>query len=219
MRQGRNAPTALSPSVSGSDVEELGGAVHRWLPVADARRSYSPWAVFGFHWGRAYRLALAIFLAAVIGRAVSQPFLTGVAPRTMAINFFNRRRNIALALTGIFRPLSGALVIQDFPAIALFSDWRTAFRYPGFFTRGSSPGVLHPGFFTRGSSPGVLHPGFFTRGSSPGVLQPGAGPANVHHHAAPPRGHRPAARRRYAERLFHSNILCRQRGHRRRRAC
>ena len=74
------------------------------------------------------------FLAAVIGRAVSQPFLIGVVPRTMAVNFFNRRRNIALALTGIYRPISGALIIQAFSLIAVFADWRAAFRYLGVFS-------------------------------------------------------------------------------------
>ena len=74
------------------------------------------------------------FLAAVIGRAVSQPFLIGVVPRTMAVNFFNRRRNIALALTGIYRPISGALIIQAFSLIAIFADWRAAFRYLGLFS-------------------------------------------------------------------------------------
>ena len=74
------------------------------------------------------------FLAAVIGRAISQPFLIGVVPRTMAVNFFNRRRNIALALTGIYRPISGALIIQAFSVIAVIADWRAAFRYLGFFS-------------------------------------------------------------------------------------
>ena len=74
------------------------------------------------------------FLAAVIGRTISQPFLIGVVPRTMAVNFFNRRRNIALALTGIYRPISGALIIQAFSIIAIFADWRTAFRYLGIFS-------------------------------------------------------------------------------------
>ena len=78
--------------------------------------------------------AWQFFLAAVIGRAISQPFLIGVVPRTMAVNFFNRRRNIALALTGIYRPLSGALIIQAFSLIAVFADWRAAFRYLGFFS-------------------------------------------------------------------------------------
>ena len=78
--------------------------------------------------------AWQFFVAAVVGRAVSQPFLIGVVPRTLAVNFFNRRRNIALALTGIYRPISGALIIQAFSIIAVFADWRSAFRYLGFFS-------------------------------------------------------------------------------------
>ena len=78
--------------------------------------------------------AWQFFIAAVIGRAVSQPFLIGVVPRTMAVNFFNRRRNIALAFTGIYRPISGALIIQLFSVITLLADWRTAFRLLGFFS-------------------------------------------------------------------------------------
>ena len=78
--------------------------------------------------------AWLFIVAAVVGRTVSQPFLIGVVPRTMAVNFFNRRRNIALALTGIYRPISGALLIQAFSIFAVFADWRTAFRYLGFFS-------------------------------------------------------------------------------------
>ena len=78
--------------------------------------------------------AWQFFLAAVIGRAISQPFLIGVVPRTMAVNFFNRRRNIALAITGVYRPISGALIIQAFSVITLLADWRTAFRLMGFFS-------------------------------------------------------------------------------------
>ena len=101
----------------------------RWLmPVGVIVLGLSMVSIGGVH------TAWQFFLAAVIGRAVSQPFLIGVVPRTMAVNFFNRRRNIALALTGIFRPISGALIIQAFSAIAVFADWRTAFRYLGFFS-------------------------------------------------------------------------------------
>ena len=78
--------------------------------------------------------AWQFFVAAVIGRIISQPLLIGVVPRTMAVNFFSRRRNIALALTGIYRPISGALIIQAFSVIAVLADWRTAFRYLGFFS-------------------------------------------------------------------------------------
>ena len=101
----------------------------RWLmPVGVIVLGLSMFAIGGVH------TAWQFFLAAVIGRAVSQPFLIGVVPRTMAVNFFNRRRNIALALTGIYRPISGALIIQAFSVIAVFADWRTAFRYLGFFS-------------------------------------------------------------------------------------
>ena len=78
--------------------------------------------------------AWQFFLAAVIGRTISQPFLIGVVPRTMAVNFFNRRRNIALAITGIYRPISGALIIQAFTVFAVFADWRTAFRCLGILS-------------------------------------------------------------------------------------
>ena len=101
----------------------------RWLmPMGLILLGASMLAIGGVH------AAWQFFLAAVVGRAISQPLLIGVVPRTMAVNFFNRRRNIALALTGIFRPISGALIIQAFTAIAVFADWRTAFRYLGFFS-------------------------------------------------------------------------------------
>ncbi len=101
----------------------------RWLmPIGVIVLGVSLVAIGGVH------TAWQFFLAAVIGRAVSQPFLIGVVPRTMAVNFFNRRRNIALAITGVYRPISGALIIQAFSVIALLADWRTAFRYLGFFS-------------------------------------------------------------------------------------
>ena len=101
----------------------------RWLmPLGVIVLGLSMFAIGGAHnvW--------LFFVAAVIGRAVSQPFLIGVVPRTMAVNFFNRRRNIALALTGMYRPISGALIIMAFSAIAVVADWRAAFRYLGFFS-------------------------------------------------------------------------------------
>ena len=98
----------------------------RWLmPIGVVVLGVSMLAIGGVN------TAWQFFLAAVIGRAISQPFLIGVVPRTMAVNFFNRRRNIALAITGIYRPISGALIIQAFSVIAVFAGWRTAFRYLG----------------------------------------------------------------------------------------
>jgi len=101
----------------------------RWLmPVGVIVLGVCMVAIGGVH------TSWQFFLAAVIGRAISQPFLIGVVPRTMAVNFFNRRRNVALAFTGIYRPISGALIIQAFALITLLADWRTAFRLLGFFS-------------------------------------------------------------------------------------
>ena len=101
----------------------------RWLmPAGCIILGVSMIAMGGAH------AAWQFFIAAVIGRAISQPALIGVVPRTVAVNFFNRRRNIALALTGIYRPISAALIIQAFSVIAVLADWRTAFRYLGFFS-------------------------------------------------------------------------------------
>ena len=101
----------------------------RWLmPVGVIILGLSMVSIGGVH------TAWQFFLAAVIGRAISQPFLIGVVPRTMAVNFFNRRRNIALAITGIYRPVSGALIIQAFSVITLLADWRMAFRLLGVFS-------------------------------------------------------------------------------------
>ena len=101
----------------------------RWLmPVGVIVLGLSMVAIGGVH------AAWQFFLAAVIGRAISQPFLIGVVPRTMAVNFFNRRRNIALAITGVYRPVSGALIIQAFSVITLLADWRMAFRLLGVFS-------------------------------------------------------------------------------------
>ncbi len=74
------------------------------------------------------------FLAAILARAISQPLFIGVVPQTLAVSFFQRKRNIALALTGLFRPLSGAIIIQLISAIAVTYGWRIAFRYFGILS-------------------------------------------------------------------------------------
>ena len=72
--------------------------------------------------------------AYVIARAVSNPVLIGLVPRTAAVNFFRRRRNIALAMVSTFRPIAGAINIQLFALIALSQSWREGFRYLGIFS-------------------------------------------------------------------------------------
>ena len=76
------------------------------------------------------------YLIVIIGRAISQPVLTGVVPRAIAVNFFRRRRNFALSLAGISRPISAALNIQLISLVALAYGWRTAFRLLGFASLG-----------------------------------------------------------------------------------
>ena len=74
------------------------------------------------------------FAAYVISRAVSNPVLIGIVPRTAAVNFFRRRRNLALAMVSTFRPIAGAINIQLFALIALSQTWREGFRYLGIFS-------------------------------------------------------------------------------------
>jgi MFS family permease len=74
------------------------------------------------------------FAAYILGRAVSNPVLIGVVPRTAAVNFFRRRRNIALALVSTFRPVGGAINIQIISVVATHYGWRTAYRYLGVLT-------------------------------------------------------------------------------------
>ena len=76
------------------------------------------------------------YLIVIIGRAVSQPVLTSVVPRAIAVNFFRRRRNIALSLAGVSRPISAALNIQLVSLVAVAYGWRTAFRCLGFASLG-----------------------------------------------------------------------------------
>jgi sugar phosphate permease len=74
------------------------------------------------------------YLAAILGRAISQPLLIGVVPRTLAVNFFQRKRSTALALTGMFRPISSAIIIQFVAVIAVAYGWRTSFLYLGILS-------------------------------------------------------------------------------------
>ena len=73
------------------------------------------------------------YAAYIVARAVSNPVLIGLVPRTAAVNFFRRRRNIALALVSTFRPITGAINIQLIALIAVSQSWREAFRYLGIF--------------------------------------------------------------------------------------
>ena len=70
-------------------------------------------------------------IAYIIGRGLSNPILIGTVPRTVTVNFFSRRRNMALAITSIFRPVGVAVNLQIILAIATRVGWQVAFRYLG----------------------------------------------------------------------------------------
>ena len=74
------------------------------------------------------------FAAYILGRAVSNPVLIGVVPPAAAVNFFYRRRNLALALISTFRPISAAINIQIISLIAIRYGWRAAYRYLGILS-------------------------------------------------------------------------------------
>jgi len=46
-------------------------------------------------------------------------------------------------------------------------------RFPGWYSRGGTPGVVLPGWYARGGTPGVVLPGWYSRGGTPGVVLPG----------------------------------------------
>src|SRR5262249_20113797 len=73
-------------------------------------------------------------LVAVLSRALSQPGLIGVVPQTVAARFFRRQRNLALAVIGLFRPTSSAILIQLISRLAVASSWRFAFRWLGLLS-------------------------------------------------------------------------------------
>lgn len=82
------------------------------------------------------------YIAYILGRGISNPILIGVVPRTTAVNFFEGKRNLVLALSSLFRPLGGAVNIQIISAIAMRHSWRTAYRYLGFISIALIPPLI-----------------------------------------------------------------------------
>ena len=74
------------------------------------------------------------YIAYVIGRAISNPILIGIVPRTIAVNFFRQKRNIVVAISSTIRPVTGAINIMLFSFIASNTGWRTAFQYLGILS-------------------------------------------------------------------------------------
>lgn len=71
------------------------------------------------------------YAAYIVARAIPNPILVGVVPRTAAVNFFRRKRNLALGVSAMARPFGGSINIQIFSLIANAYSWRTAYRIHG----------------------------------------------------------------------------------------
>ena len=71
------------------------------------------------------------YAAYIVARGIGNPTLIGVVPRTLAVNFFQRKRNLALGLSSMARPISAAVNIQIISLIAAAYSWRTAYRFLG----------------------------------------------------------------------------------------
>jgi sugar phosphate permease len=71
------------------------------------------------------------YVANIAGRAIANPFLIGVVPRTAAVNFFQRRRSLAIGISAMARPIGGAINIQLISIIAVAFSWRAGYQYMG----------------------------------------------------------------------------------------
>ena len=72
--------------------------------------------------------------AYVIARGIGTPVLISVMPRTVAVNFFYRWRNLALGLISMARPFYGAINVQIISLLAIRSSWRTGYRVIGIYS-------------------------------------------------------------------------------------
>lgn len=101
----------------------------RWLMAAGLIAAGA-----SFLWLGGVHIIWQFFAAYILGRSISNPALIGVVPRTAAVNFFRRRRNMVLALMSTYRPVGGAINIQIISFIAIRHGWRAAYRYWGILS-------------------------------------------------------------------------------------
>lgn len=117
------------------------------------------------------------YAAYIVARTIASPMLVGVVPRTAAVNFFHRRRNLALGISAMARPFGGAINIQIFSLIALAASWRTAFQVQGII----SLLIVIPLLLVMRRSPSDigLQPDGASEVSTPGRRRQGAGSAQT----------------------------------------
>lgn len=73
-------------------------------------------------------------IAYIIARTITQPILINVVPRTVTVNFFRKRRNVALSLVTMSRPVAGAFNIHLISFITQRYGWRNAYHVLGVFS-------------------------------------------------------------------------------------
>ena len=70
----------------------------------------------------------------IIARGLGNTILISVVPRTLAVNFFQRRRNFAIGLISMARPVAGAGNIQFFALMDRAGySWRVGYRALGVY--------------------------------------------------------------------------------------
>lgn len=77
-----------------------------------------------WHFGAAY----------IVSRGIGAPVLISVVPRTIAVNFFLERRNLALGFVSMARPFYGALNVQFISFLSLIASWRIAYKILGIYS-------------------------------------------------------------------------------------
>ena len=71
------------------------------------------------------------FFAYIIVRSIAGPNLQNLIPRTIAVNFFSKRRNLAMGITSLNRIASESVNIQIITALSTAFSWRVAYRTLG----------------------------------------------------------------------------------------
>ncbi|MDE2688037.1 MAG: MFS transporter [Chloroflexota bacterium] len=71
------------------------------------------------------------YIAYIISRSFAGPNLQNLVPRTVAVNFFRRKRNLALGITALNRIGGEALNLLIITLVASAFSWRAAYRTLG----------------------------------------------------------------------------------------
>ena len=87
-----------------------------------------------FYWIGGMSAIWHFYVAYIIARGLRNPVLIGVMPRTVAVNFFDRKRNLALGIVSMARPCFGAINVQLITLISTWSSWRTAYKLLGVYS-------------------------------------------------------------------------------------